>query len=130
MYLPVLVFVFSCIHWSNIDTFSQEDARTFTGVVVERRKRTTKSSILDHLLESSHQIQPDTAFRVIYRVPPHLNKGVKKRLLSTAEAVAIRLFDPTLCRQKSLTRALLLPWPDCRRDREHTPGVRHDMSHT
>ena len=93
-------------------------------------KRTTKSSILDHLLTSSHQIQPETAFRVIYRVPHHLSKGVKRRLLSAAEAVAIRLFDPILCRQKTLTRALSLPWPDCRHDREHTPGMSHDMSHT
>ena len=71
----------------------------------------TNSSILNHLLDTGHQINHTTSFTVIHRIPNKLSHGVRFRLLCTAEAVAIRLFNPELCVQKKHVQSLSLPWP-------------------
>ena len=39
------------------------------------------------------------------------NMIVRKRLSSSAEAIAIRILKPCLCKQKDYVQPLLLPWP-------------------
>ena len=73
--------------------------------------KSISSSIVEHLVDSNHVISPKEAFSVLFSVPQNLNKGLSFRLLSTAEAIAIRHFNPELCKQKHLLRALQLPWP-------------------
>ena len=74
--------------------------------------RVSNSSILNHLLDEGCNGGHVTSFRVIYRVPPNPSKFLRKRILAAAEAIAIRLFDPSLCRQKRLAQSLSLPWPE------------------
>lgn len=73
--------------------------------------RPTSSSVLSHLLDSGHRIQTHSAFQPIYKVSGKMNRQVKQRLLATAEAIGIRLYNPALCAQKFITHPLVLPWP-------------------
>ena len=47
-------------------------------------------------------ISPKEPFSVLFSVPQNLIKSLSFRLLSTAEAIAIRHFNPELCKQKHL----------------------------
>ena len=73
--------------------------------------KTITSAILSHLVDSGHSINVTQAFRPIYRVPVCRSKPIKNRILATAEAVGIRLFNPPLCAQKQFVKTLILPWP-------------------
>ena len=78
------------------------------------RKGLTKSiqsSIVQHLVDTGHQINTDDAFSICYRVPLRSTKSARTRLLHIAEAVAIKIFRPELCIQKKFVQTLLLPWP-------------------
>ena len=74
-------------------------------------QRSYSSSIASHLMESKHRINPEMAFKIIYRAPVKFSRLMRFKLLSIAEAVAIRLFNPILCVQKKLIRSLTLCWP-------------------
>ncbi|CAH8586016.1 unnamed protein product [Dicrocoelium dendriticum] len=69
------------------------------------------SAILAHIVDTGHEVDWKRAFRIVYKVPPHRTKGYRLRMLATAEAICIRLFQPSLCSQKKLVQALQLPWP-------------------
>ncbi|VDP68838.1 unnamed protein product [Echinostoma caproni] len=68
------------------------------------------SAIVEQLTNRGHTVNED-AFKVIYRVPPYPSKTVRQQHLATAEAPAIRLFNPSLCPQKRFVEALQLSWP-------------------
>ena len=70
---------------------------------VNRANRTAASSIARHLIESSHQVDLESAFSVVYR-------ATKSRDLKIVEAVAISRLKPELCVQKKLFVTLRLPW--------------------
>jgi hypothetical protein len=70
-----------------------------------------QSSVLSHLVDTGHIVNRDTAFTILYKVPPNRSKSFRFRLLATAEAIAIRLLHPVLCAQKTFVQALLLNWP-------------------
>nr|VZI37539.1 unnamed protein product [Spirometra erinaceieuropaei] len=74
-------------------------------------KKSISSSILAHLVDTNHRVDAKEAFQIVYRTPAGFSKGLRQRVLATAEAVAIRLANPVLCCQKTLTQALCLPWP-------------------
>ena len=73
--------------------------------------KTLNSSIVQHLIDSNHVVDPKQTFSVLYSVPRNLNRATSVHLLSTAEAIAIRLYRPELCKQKQLIWVLRLPWP-------------------
>ena len=74
-------------------------------------RKTTSSAILCHLVDSNHTVNINDSFSIIYRIPNYRSRMTRFRLLSTAEAVSIRLHNPELCSQKMFVRALHLPWP-------------------
>ena len=74
-------------------------------------RRIGSSAILGHILDTGHSVNPDSAFKPIYRVSCVHSRGVKHRLLATAEAIAIRLLNPYLCAQKTHVQAFRQPWP-------------------
>lgn len=55
--------------------------------------------------------KPSFAFQVLYNVPIRGPKRLDHGMLSTAEAMAIKLLSPILCAQKSHVKALLFVWP-------------------
>ena len=73
--------------------------------------KSINSSICAHLVDSNHTVQTTQAFRPIYLVRGNQSKLIRHRILTIAEAVGIRLFDPILCAQKQFIQALKLPWP-------------------
>ena len=73
--------------------------------------RNINSAILQHLVDSGHVIDPSNAFKPILTLPGIQPEGVRKRLLMTSEAIAIRIMKPELCKQRNLVQPLLLPWP-------------------
>ena len=82
------------------------------------QQKSINSSILAHLVDTNHQVDTQKAFKVIYRIPSKLPRGLRVRLLHTAEAVGIRLLKPDLCIQKicagsctSLARENLVQFP-------------------
>ena len=77
---------------------------------VKGQLKASKSSILDHLIDFEHIIDPKTAFKVIYRTNCKLPRGLRLRQLAIAEALAIGLEKPNLCIQKKIIQPLLLPW--------------------
>nr|CAH8855179.1 unnamed protein product [Trichobilharzia regenti] len=77
----------------------------------KEQKRSIRSSILAHFVDTEHKIDVNTAFKVIYRIPTYLNFALRVRLLQTAEAIAIHLKKPSLCVQKKIVQPLSLPWP-------------------
>lgn len=74
------------------------------------RKRTS-TSIATHLADTGHSTKLAESFKVIYQAPDNRSKGVRMRLLESAESIAIRLYEPELCVQKIFTKTLGLPWP-------------------
>ncbi|BHF85905.1 hypothetical protein SprV_1002908000 [Sparganum proliferum] len=72
--------------------------------------RRIDSAILAHVVDSGHRVDPNEAFRVIYKVPSSYPKLLGQRLLATAEAAAIRLRKPILCAQKNHVQAPRLQW--------------------
>ncbi|VDP78606.1 unnamed protein product [Echinostoma caproni] len=75
---------------------------------------------MGNLTDTGHQPDND-AFKVVYKVPQNKSKQVRKRHLATAEAVAIKIMNPPLCKQKKMVAALQLPWPQ--------PNLRDDQNH-
>ena len=71
-----------------------------------------RSSIVEHLVDTGHQVEIDNAFSVCYKVTSRVPKGVRFRLLCIAESIGIRIIKPELCIQKNLSKPLMLPWPD------------------
>nr|VZI34867.1 unnamed protein product [Spirometra erinaceieuropaei] len=57
-----------------------------------------------------HRVDPNEAFRVIYKVPSNYLKPLGQRPLATAEGAAIRLRKPILCAQKKHVQAPRLQW--------------------
>ena len=86
--------------------------------------KTLSSAIVTHLAETGHTADVQDCFKILYRVPPNRSKTVRQRILATAEAIAIKLFKPTLCSQKKFVKALKLPWPDTQTSPDSTqrPG--------
>ena len=74
-------------------------------------RNTCTSAILNHLIESNHNVDIKKSFNIVYRIPYHKPKLTKFRLLAISEAISIRLCDPELCSQKQFVRTLNLPWP-------------------
>ena len=73
--------------------------------------RNITSAIMGHLVDTGHQINTQTSFRPYLTIPNTFPLSVRKRLLSLAEAIAIRILKPSLCKQKNYVQPLLLPWP-------------------
>ena len=71
--------------------------------------KSINSSVCAHLVDTNHSVQPTQAFRPIYLVRGNQPKFICHRILTIAEAVGIRLFDPILWAQKQFTQALKLP---------------------
>ena len=69
------------------------------------------SSIALHIAETAHVTNASQAFKIVYRVPRNRSQPIRFRLLSIAEAIAIRLLNPELCIQKKFVRSLNLCWP-------------------
>ncbi|CAH8460842.1 unnamed protein product [Schistosoma guineensis] len=78
---------------------------------IKGQRKTIRSSILAHLIDSGHAVDKLKSFRVIYRIPPSFPDGVRSRLLYIAEAIGIRTYNPNLCVQKKYVTPLSLPWP-------------------
>ena len=74
-------------------------------------QKSINSGVLAHLVDSNHVVDVTTASTPIYRVPDRYTRGVKSQMLSAAEAIAIKLFNPELCSQKQFVQSLRLPWP-------------------
>lgn len=74
--------------------------------------KTITSAIVGHLADTGHRIEQTNAFQVVYRVPKQNSSGLRRRLLSIAEAVCIRIRNPDLCAQKRFVRTLSLPWSE------------------
>nr|VZI52571.1 unnamed protein product [Spirometra erinaceieuropaei] len=72
--------------------------------------RSISSAIIAHVVDSGHRVDPNEAFRVIYKVPSSYPKLLGQRPLATAEAAAIRLRKPALCAQKNHVQAPRLQW--------------------
>ena len=73
-------------------------------------RENVSSAILQHLITQKHPIN-EQDFSILYRVPQMPYKSLRRRVLSIAESISIRIADPNLCRQKRLFTSLLLPWP-------------------
>ena len=69
------------------------------------------SAVLSHLVDTGHRVDPQNAFKVLFRIPPNRSKAVRLRMLATAEAISIRRLTPDLCVQKRFVQTLQLPWP-------------------
>nr|VZI35404.1 unnamed protein product [Spirometra erinaceieuropaei] len=60
--------------------------------------RSISSAILVHVIDSGQCVDPNEAFRVIYKVPSSYPKPLEQHLLSTAETAAIRIsFEEIVC---------------------------------
>ena len=73
--------------------------------------KSINSSILQHLVDSCHQVDPNQAFNIMYQIPPNLPKCVRTKILFIAESIAIKIHKPDSCKQKQLINTLNLPWP-------------------
>ena len=69
------------------------------------------SSILEHLSVTGHRVDCNAAFKPFYFVARRYSKTLRKRILANAEATAIRLLKPELCKQRHLVQPLSLPCP-------------------
>ncbi|VDP69703.1 unnamed protein product [Echinostoma caproni] len=106
-------FVCSCLASyiaRTIRQFSQRIKEHKPAWLSTGERKTMTSTIVEHLANMGHNVNED-AFKVIYRVPPYPPKAVRQQHLATAEAVAIRLFNPSLCSSKRFVKELQLPWP-------------------
>ena len=83
-------------------------------------QKTINSAVVAHLVDSNHVVNIHSAFNPIHRIPNRYPRGVKYRLLSAAEAIAIRLRNPDLCSHKRFVQALGLPWPAITRSGDAT----------
>ena len=68
--------------------------------------KSIKSSVSDHLVDTGHTIEIKQAFQPIYRAKGNQSKLIRHRILATAEAIGIRLFNPPLCTQKQFVQTL------------------------
>ena len=73
--------------------------------------KSSSSSIIGHLVDSGHRVDPCSAFTALHCVTSNLSHGVKSRMLAICESIAIRLNRPTLCVQEQFVRPSMLPWP-------------------
>ena len=68
--------------------------------------KSVNSAIVAHLSDTSHSVNVSEAFRPIDRVPGLYSRPVRCRLLSAAEAIAIRLHHPNLCSHTRFVQAV------------------------
>ncbi|MGL5708699.1 MAG: reverse transcriptase domain-containing protein [Aeromonas sp.] len=73
--------------------------------------KSINSSILAHLVDTGHTVDIQKAFKVIYCVQGRKSRLLRHQILSTGEAIGIRILKPLLCAQKNHVRTLDLPWP-------------------
>ena len=71
----------------------------------------SSSSIALHIAETVRVTNGTQAFKIVDFVPRNRSQPIRFRLLSIAEAIAIRLLNPELCIQKKYVRSLNLCWP-------------------
>ena len=55
------------------------------------------SSIVEHLVDTGHQVGIDNAFSVCYKFTSRIPKGVRFRLLCIAESIGMRIIKPEVC---------------------------------
>ncbi|CAH8588824.1 unnamed protein product [Dicrocoelium dendriticum] len=80
-----------------------EQLMTQQNGVDPRMNRSPASSITKHLLATRHQVNPETAFKVLLRNNNPL-------ILAISEALLIKAYQPALCAQKLLRQSIKLPW--------------------
>ena len=69
------------------------------------------SSIVEHSVDTGHQVSVQNAFSGYYKIPANLPQSNKLRQLCVAEAVAIKKLKPALYVQYRFMRTISLPWP-------------------
>ena len=73
--------------------------------------KSINSSILQHLVDSCHQVDPWTKHSIyMYQIPPKLPKCVRTKLLFIVESIAMKFHKLDFCKQKQLINTLNLPW--------------------
>ena len=71
--------------------------------------KSIKSSVFAHLVGTGHTIDIKQSIQSIYRVKGNQSKLIRHRILATAEAIGIRLFNRLLWAQKQFFQTLKLP---------------------
>ena len=66
--------------------------------------KSIKRPVLAHLVDTGHTIVIKQSFQPIYRVKGNQSKLIRHRILATAEAIGIILFNPPLCAQKQFVQ--------------------------
>jgi hypothetical protein len=88
-------------------------------------KKPISSAIGSHFIDTGHRIPTTEEFSIVYQAPRMKSRVVRTRLLATAEAIAIRIADPSLCAQKQFVLSLQLLWPN--KHVPYTPTVTNDL---
>lgn len=79
--------------------------------------RNVHTSIPEHLVDSGYDKHTHThihmkdAFKLVYVAAKRCLKGLRQRLLATAEAITIKQLKPGLCKLCALMQILILLWP-------------------
>ena len=73
-------------------------------MVREGEVESVESSILDHLIDFEHIIDPKTAFKIIDRTNCKVPRGLRLDQLAIAETRV------NLCMQEKIIQPLYLPW--------------------
>ena len=71
--------------------------------VFQNADKVAKSSVTEHILHTGHPSDRKASFRI-------LHKARDRRMLKYLEAVAIRLYKPSLNVQRDMDYQLKLPW--------------------
>ncbi|VDL99948.1 unnamed protein product [Schistocephalus solidus] len=105
VYLLIHLILYSRIRWSYNEGSGNEGTAAWLG---KGETRSISTSILAHLVDTNHRVDPKEAFQVVYQTAAYFSKGLRQRVLATAETVGVRITNPALCCQKTLVQALSL----------------------
>lgn len=72
---------------------------------LKKLQKFAKSSISDHIVNSSHSTSPEASFRIIDTVRRVDSIRMQMKNVCTVEAIAIHQFKPNICSQKQYVQS-------------------------
>lgn len=87
------------------ELFRNASPKNSSSWLSKKLQKFAKSSISDHLVNSSHTASPEVSFRIIHTVRRVGSIRMQMKNVCTVEAIAIHQFKPNLCSQKQYVQS-------------------------
>ena len=94
--------------------FSQLVREEHTARISTGWRKAITNDVVPPLIDSNNFVNARNVLNPIYWIPLRYPRSIEYNLVSSAEAVAVLLQNPSICSQKRFVQVFDLPWSACR----------------